>query len=1193
MTATAYKHDIYSRTEGKVYMTGIQALVRLPMVQRTLDRKRGLNTAGLVSGYRGSPLGAYDQQLWKASKQLAEHDVVFQPGLNEDLAATALWGAQMHKAYGETTVDGVFGVWYGKGPGVDRTGDVFRTANMLGTSKFGGVLAVSGDDHAAQSSMYPHQTDGIFQSASIPILQPANVQEILSLGLAGFEMSRYAGVWVALKTIAEVVETAATFDSSDVPEYREPEDFAVPAHGLNWDSSISWPEKRAEYERRMIEERIPAVKAWAKANKLDQTLVKAHQSRLGIVTVGKAHQDFMQAMEDLGLNTADLANMGVSVYKVAMSWPLETDGILNFVAGQSELMVVEEKRGIVEAQIKEALYHQPSGQRPRVTGKLDDRGMVLLPEVSEFTPLLVSKAFVARLLANSSVEFNQSASYELESFIPRIHDKLDQVIRRAMPVTSVRNKVIPIRAPFFCSGCPHNTSTKTPEGSISGGGIGCHVMALSQPILKTKTFSQMGGEGVQWIGAAPFSKTEHIFQNLGDGTYQHSGLLAIRAAVAARANITYKILYNDAVAMTGGQAAEGQIEPARITRQLKAEGVDRILLVSDHPERWAGNSELAEGVSIHHRDHMDAVQRELRAQGGVSAIVYEQTCAAEKRRRRKRGEYPDPNKRLFINQRVCEGCGDCSVQSNCISIEPVQTDFGRKRAINQNACNKDFSCVKGFCPSFVEVEGAQLNKPDSRRIKEWEQSLSQTMPEPVVPVLHSSFNVVVTGIGGSGVLTMGALIGGAAHVQGLGSTVLDFTGLAQKNGAVVSQVRIAKHSRDIHAVRIGPGQTDLLLGADMVVSASADTLIKLATNKTAAVLNTGEAPTAAVITDRDATLPMGMLEDRVKSRCDASRFHAFDATELAERLFGDTVTAHTLMLGYAWQKGLIPLSREAIEQTIELNGAAVAQNLRAFLWGRIAAELPNVIEMLDGRQSPQDQKPIGPHSDQSLDELIGKFSAELVAYQNQAYAARFESLVQLARQTENKLDAGQSVFTEAVARSAYKLMAYKDEYEVARLYSSEEFMASLSHQFSSSTGISLWLAPPFISKIDPATGRPKKIKFGPWILKAFKVLSRLKSLRGTALDVFGYTHERRQERHLVSEYFQLIEALCASLSVAHVEHYTAIARLPMDIRGYGPVKAEAIALYQQKKAQMMSLDEDDMFTSIQLHGTSESKPLAA
>lgn len=1141
-------------------MTGIQALVRLPMVQRTLDRQRGYNTAGLVSGYRGSPLGAYDQQLWKASKQLAEHDVVFQPGLNEDLAATALWGAQMHKAYGDSKVDGVFGVWYGKGPGVDRTGDVFRTANMLGTSKLGGVLAVSGDDHAAQSSMYPHQTDGIFQSASIPILQPANVQEILSLGLAGFEMSRFAGVWVALKTIAEVVETAATFDLSDVPQFKQPVDFATPAHGLNWDPTIAWPERRAELERRLIEERLPAVKAWAKANKIDQTLVKAHQSRLGVVTVGKAHQDFMQAMEDLGLNTADLANMGVSVYKVAMSWPLETDGILNFASGQTELMVIEEKRGIVEAQIKEALYHQVSQHRPRVTGKCDEHGKVLLPEVSEFTPLLVANAFVSRLLQI------------LEQTHPDLHTRLDKVKARAKPVVNSGNKVIPIRAPFFCSGCPHNTSTKTPEGSISGGGIGCHVMALSQPALKTKTFSQMGGEGVQWIGAAPFSKTEHIFQNLGDGTYQHSGLLAIRAAVAAKANITYKILYNDAVAMTGGQAAEGQIDPARITRQLKAEGVERILLVSDNPERWTGNPDLADGVGIHHRDHMDAVQRDLRERGGVSAIVYEQTCAAEKRRRRKRGAYPDPNKRLFINQRVCEGCGDCSVQSNCISIEPVQTDFGRKRAINQNACNKDFSCVKGFCPSFVEVEGAQLNKPDSRRIKEWEVSLGQTMPEPEVPQLHSSFNVVVTGIGGSGVLTMGALIGGAAHVQGLGSTVLDFTGLAQKNGAVVSQVRIAKNSKDIHAVRIGPGQTNLLLGADMVVSASADTLLKLAAEKTAAVLNTGEAPTAAVITDRDATLPMGMLHDRVKARCDSSRFHAFNATELAERLFGDTVTAHTLMLGFAWQKGLIPLSREAIEQTIELNGAAVAQNLRAFLWGRIAAELPNVIDMLDGREMQHAPIQIEKTSSETLDQLIAKFSAELVSYQNQTYADRFNRLVQKARRSESQLRPEQSSFTEAVARSAYKLMAYKDEYEVARLYSTDEFKDSLARQFSSSTGVSLWLAPPLITRIDPATGRPKKIKFGPWILTAFKALSKLKGLRGTALDVFGYTQERRHERQLIAEYFQLIETLCVSLTADNLEHFTKIASLPMDIRGFGQVKAEAIEIYQRKKAHLLSLD---------------------
>jgi indolepyruvate ferredoxin oxidoreductase len=790
--------SIYQQARGQVFLTGIQALVLLPMLQRRLDRANGLSTAGLVSGYRGSPLGAYDQQLWKAQDDLAAHDIVFQPGLNEDLAATALWGAQMHTAFGPGRVDGVFGIWYGKGPGVDRTGDVFRTANMLGTSPLGGVLAVSGDDHAAQSSMYPHQTDGIFHAASMPVLQPASVREVIELGLAGIALSRYSGLWVGLKTIAEVVETAATFALPDAPAFVEPAG-PLPDHGYNWDPTLAWPGQRAELERRLIDERLPAARAWARANRIDRTVVEAAEQRFGIVTVGKAHQDLMQAFADLGLTTDEVAAMGISVYKVAMSWPLETDGACAFAGSHEEVLVVEEKRSNVEAQLKDALYGLEGAARPRVSGK----GGAVLPEVSEFTPLIVARALAAR--------FGDA--------LPLLRERLAAIDR---PRATGPGAAIPIRAPYFCSGCPHNTSTRTPEGSRSGGGIGCHVMALAQPELKTTTFSQMGGEGAQWLGAAPFSTTGHLFQNLGDGTYQHSGLLAIRAAVAAGTNITYKILYNDAVAMTGGQAAEGAIDPARITRQLHAEGVARIALVSEDPARWLGAEGLAPGVTVHERSTLDAVQRELRTITGVSAIVYEQTCASEKRRRRKRGQLPDPDKRIFINERVCEGCGDCSVQSNCIAIEPLETDYGRKRKINQSACNKDVSCAKGFCPSFVEIEGARLRKPDDARLRTLEARLVPSLPLPALPALGDGFNVVVTGIGGSGVLTMGALLGAAAHLEGKAASVLDFTGLAQKNGAVVSQVRIAATAQQIGAARVGPGAADLLLGADIVVAAASD-----------------------------------------------------------------------------------------------------------------------------------------------------------------------------------------------------------------------------------------------------------------------------------------------------------------------------------------------------------------------------------
>jgi indolepyruvate ferredoxin oxidoreductase len=1139
--------------EQRIFLSGIQALVRLPMLQRELDRSRGLNTAGLISGYRGSPLGAYDQQLWKASKQLAAHDIVFQPGLNEDLAATALWGAQMHRAFGDTRVDGVFGIWYGKGPGVDRTGDVLRSANVLGTSRLGGVLAVSGDDHAAQSSMYPHQTDGIFQSASIPVLQPANVQEVIDFGLAGIELSRFSGLWVALKTIAEVIETAATIELGSLPSFQTPLDFAIPPHGLNWDPRIAWPVQRGELERRLIEERLPAARAWAKANRLDRLIVAAPRRRLGIVTVGKAHQDLMQALSDLDLAADDLRQLGISVYKVAMSWPLETDGARDFAAGHEEVFVIEEKRSTVEIQLKDTLFHQPAADRPRVTGKTDERGAPLLPEVSEFSARLVAKAVVARVLATG-----------IEA--PQLLERLAMLDVEPRPRSTA---VIPIRRPYFCSGCPHNTSTRTPDGSISGGGIGCHVMALSQPELKTRTFSQMGGEGAQWIGAAPFSATTHVFQNLGDGTYQHSGLLAIRAAVAAKTNITYKILYNDAVAMTGGQPAEGVIDPARITRQLHDEGVTRIVLVSDDPARWQRDPGLAQGVAVQHRDELDAVQRELRDVPGVTAIVYEQTCAAEKRRRRKRGEFPDPDRRLFINHRVCEGCGDCSVQSNCIAVEPLETAHGRKRTINQSACNKDFSCVKGFCPSFVELEGVRMRQPDRERLKVLERDLVSRLQEPVLPELKQPFNVYVTGIGGTGVLTMGALLGGAAHTDGYAASVLDFTGLAQKNGAVVSQIRMAGSAAQLHAARIGDGAVDLLLGADLVVSTAADTLTRLSPARSAAVLNLAEVPTADAVRDRDARLPAGLMHDRVRQHCRASAFHAFDASALAQRLFGDTLPTHTLMLGYAWQLGLVPLSREAIGRVIELNGAAVELNRRAFDWGRIAAANPAALQTID--------EPVahGAPAFTTLDELVEHRARDLSDYQNAAYAQRYRDLVERARRAERDQQPGSELFATAVANSAYRLMAYKDEYEVARLYASAEFKDSVSSQFAETKKISLWLSPPLFSRIDPRTGRPKKRKFGPWILTAMTVLASLRRLRGTPADVFGYSHERRAERRLIDTYFADVEMLCAQLTKANHAWAVEMADLPQQIRGFGPVKAMAMEAYAKRRAELLSVSLPD------------------
>ncbi len=1152
--------EMYGRESGRIYLTGTQALVRLPLMQRRLDRLHGLHTAGLISGYRGSPLGTYDQQLWKASAHLAAHDIVFQPGLNEDLAATALWGAQMHKAFGEVTADGVFGIWYGKGPGVDRSGDVLRAANMLGTSALGGVLAVSGDDHAAQSSMYPHQTDGIFQSASIPILQPANLEEILAFGLAGIAMSRFSGLWVCLKTIAEVIETAGSLQLPETPVYVTPSDFIVPAHGLNWDPRIAWPGQRAELERRLLAERLPAALAWARANGIDREVVPGANARLGIVTVGKAHQDVMQAIRDLGLSHADLQALGIAIYKVGMSWPLETVGMRRFAAGKEELLVVEEKRAIVESQIKDALYHSDATVRTRVVGKTDQHGAPLLPEISEFNPLLLAQVLLARIGERA----------------PALKARL-QALQAAASGGFRSDVATPVRRPYFCAGCPHNTSTKSPDGSVSGGGIGCHVMALTEPELKTSTFSQMGGEGAQWIGAAPFSATRHVFQNLGDGTYQHSGLLAIRAALAAKTNVTYKILYNDAVAMTGGQPAEGQIDPARITRQLHAEGVSTIALVSDQPQRWQGNAELAANVVVHHRDQMDQVQREMREVPGVTAIIYEQTCASEKRRRRKRKEYPDPDKRLFINPRVCEGCGDCSVQSNCIAVQPLETAFGRKRVINQSACNKDFSCVKGFCPSFVEIDGVQLRKPDAARMKTIEADALAQLPPASMALPAHAYNIYITGIGGTGVLTLGALLGAAAHLENKGASVLDFTGLAQKNGAVVSQVRIAASPDEIDAVRIGIGAVDLLIGTDLVVAAGADNLLRLAATRTTAIVNLDQTPTADVVTQRDATLPVDAMLDSVQRN--SSVMHTFNASTLAQQLFGDTVAAHTLMLGYAWQRGLVPLSLAALERAIELNGAAIEMNKRALSWGRIAAASPATLALLDGEAAS-----VNAPAPKNFGDALMHFQQELVAYQDTAYAQRYRQLAMRARQAEQAVagSVDDGAFALAVARQAYKLMAYKDEYEVARLYAAPEFKAALMQQFSVASNIGIWLAPPLLSRIDAATGRPRKRKFGPWVLSAFKVLAKLRGLRGSRFDPFGRTEERRLERQLVTDYFAMIDTLCAGLNRDNLAVATELAALPAMVRGYGPVKLAAIKDYEQQKALLLTRFAKPVFRQISI-----------
>ena len=1142
--------DKYALESGRVFLTGTQALVRLPMMQRRRDEAAGLNTAAFISGYRGSPLGAFDQQLWRAKKFLAKHHIHFQPGVNEDLAATAVWGSQQGDIFGDLNYDGVFAMWYGKGPGVDRSGDVFRHGNMAGSAKHGGVLLLAGDDHAAKSSTTAHQCEFAFMDAMTPVLHPAGVQEILDYGLYGWALSRYSGCWVGFKCIGETMDsTASVHVDPHRVDIKLPEDFEMPEGGLNirWKGALDI----LEQEERLHRYKLYAALAFCRANNLNRTVMDSPKRRFGIVTTGKSYLDVRQALDDLGIDEKMAEDIGLSVYKVGMVWPLEREGIRKFSEGLSEILVVEEKRAMIENQMKEQLYNWKEDVRPTVVGKFDEAGKWLIPSTAELTPAQIARA-IAQLIGR------HVTSERIDRRLKFLEKKEQSLSREIAPLK---------RIPTFCSGCPHNTSTQVPEGSRALAGIGCHYMVQWMD-RSTETFTQMGGEGVTWIGQAPFSKTKHVFANLGDGTYFHSGLLAIRAAVAAKVNITYKILYNDAVAMTGGQPADGPLDPAMISRQVAAEGVKRIVVVTDEPDKYPIGTAWAPGVDIEHRDELDRVQRDLREIEGVSVLIYDQTCAAEKRRRRKRGLYPDPPKRAFINDLVCEGCGDCSVKSNCVSVVPVKTEFGDKRAIDQSSCNKDFSCVKGFCPSFVTVHGGELRRQE-RENKAEGVAAWETLPEPELRDLDDPFNIVVTGVGGTGVVTIGALIGMAAHIEGKGCTVLDQAGLAQKGGAVVSHVRIGKTPEEIHAVRVSAGGADLLLGCDMVVAAGQDALAKIDSDKTAVVINSQETITGDFARNPKYKFPAQGLIDVIQDASD-NKAEVVAASEIATSLLGDSIASNLFMLGYAWQKGLVPIGHEAIEQAIEVNGVAIDFNKQAFLWGRRAAHNLAAVEKVAQPKAPAPTH----HISESLDEVIERRVKFLTGYQDAAYAARYKALVELARAAEQKAKPDSSALTEAVARYGFKLMAYKDEYEVARLYTDGEFMGNLQRQFSGDYKLKLHLAPPLLAKRDPETGQLQKKEYGAWILSAFKVLAKLKGLRGTGLDVFGYTKERRHERQLIEDYFAIVEEIAGKLDAANHAIAVELARLPDDIRGYGHIKEANMAAAKAREKQLLEAFRD-------------------
>jgi indolepyruvate ferredoxin oxidoreductase len=1134
--------DKYALESGRVYLTGTQALVRLPMMQRQRDLAAGLNTAGFISGYRGSPLGGLDQAFWRAKRFVQKNHLHFLPGVNEDLAATSVWGSQQVNLFPGAKYDGVFAMWYGKGPGVDRSGDVLKHGNSAGASRHGGVLLLAGDDHTCKSSTLAHQSEYAFMDALIPVLNPAGVQEFLDLGLYGWAMSRYSGCWVAFKTVAETVDSSA---SVHVDPHRVqialPTDFEMPPGGLN----IRWPDPPLEQEKRLHKYKLYAALAFARANKLDQVVIDGPRRRFGIVTAGKSYLDVRQALDDLGIDDALAAEIGLTLYKVAMTWPLEREGVRHFAEGLEEILVVEEKRAVIENQLKEQLYNWREDVRPRVIGKFDENREWILPSIDELTPARIARVIAARIRRFYTSE--------------RIEERLQFLAEKEKALAA--SPVTVKRVPYFCSGCPHNTSTRVPDESRARAGIGCHYMVQWMD-RRTDTFTQMGGEGVTWVGQAPFTETRHVFANLGDGTYFHSGILAIRAAVASGVNITYKILYNDAVAMTGGQPVDGQLSVPQITHQLYGEGVRKIVVVSDEPEKYPTSGGFAQSVTVRHRDDLDAIQRELRELPGVTAIVYDQTCAAEKRRRRKRGTMEDPQKRVFINEAVCEGCGDCSVQSNCLSVVPVETEFGRKRAIDQSSCNKDYSCLKGFCPSFVTVHGGAVRKPRAETAKPSDASESGfDLPEPALPALDEPWGILVTGIGGTGVVTIGALLGMAAHLEGKGCSVLDMTGLAQKGGAVYSHIRLARTPEDIHAVRIAAGGARLLLGCDIVVSGSFDALAKLRAGYSHAVVNEHETVTGDFTRNPDFTLPGRELHKAVRDAVGPEGVDFLDATRLATALMGDSIATNPFMLGYAWQKGLIPLSAEALLRAIELNGTAVESNRQAFLWGRRAA---HDLAAVERAAAPALVEPPSHRLSRTLDEVIAKRVEHLTRYQNRAYAERYRALVERVRGAEAAKAKGLSGLAEAVARSAHKLMAYKDEYEVARLYTDGAFLKQLRQQFEGDYRLQFHLAPPLLAERDPATGHLKKRAYGPWMLKAFALMARLKGLRGTVLDPFGRSEERRRERAMIGEYERLVEELLSNLT--HDNHPLAveIARLPLDIRGFGHVLE---ANYRKVKAR--------------------------
>jgi len=1143
--------DKYDLAKSRIFVTGFQALVRLCLMQKERDRRAGLNTAGYVTGYRGSPLGTLDQQFIRARRSLDKYDVRFQGGINEDIAATALWGSQQAELRGEGRFDGVFGLWYGKGPGVDRTGDVFRHANFAGTSRHGGVLALMGDDHTAESSTTAHQSEYHFIDVMIPILNPAGVQEILDYGLYGWAMSRFCGTWVALKSMHETVESTAVIDGSlERVNIVIPQDFDMPDGGLN----IRLRDTILGQEARLHDYKRDAMLAFVRANKLNKYIASGgRKPRIGIITVGKSYLDVRQALDELGIDEVKCNDLGIRLYKIACPWPIGRDDLKSFADGLDLIIVVEEKRSLIEVQVREELYGSPN--QPVCIGKKDEAGNWLFPVKGALDPnevaICIGERILQRVGPNEEIAGRVAQLKEAQRILAETTD-------------------VALRIPYFCSGCPHNSSTVVPDGMRAYAGIGCHYMAQWMD-RSTLGYTQMGGEGANWIGEAPFSKRAHVFQNLGDGTYNHSGYMAIRGAIAAGVNITYKILFNDAVAMTGGQANDGGLTVPQIARQVAAEGAKRIVVVSDEPWKYAKSEDWPRGLTIHHRDALIPLQQELAAVPGVSVLIYDQTCAAEKRRRRKRGTFPDPNKRVIINELVCEGCGDCGVKSNCVSVQPLETEWGRKRTIDQTSCNKDFSCVKGFCPSFVTVEGAQLKQGTLGKLGALpppQGGREIDLPEPALPAIRKTYDIIVTGVGGTGVVTIGGILGMASHLEGKGVGVLDMAGLAQKGGAVYSHMRIAQRPEDIHAIRIAAGAADLVLGGDIVVAGNKKVLAAVKHGATEMVINVAEFMPGDFTRNPDFSLPTERLKRAIVADAGRAKTHFVDATRAAAALFGNTVGANIFLVGYAYQIGSIPLSAASIEEAIELNGEAVEMNKGAFRWGRRAAVDPAVLAAVvkPRPETVSDARTLS----QSLDEVIARRAAFLTSYQDAAYAARYRGWVDRVRAGEAARAPGKSGLTEAVARYLFKLMAYKDEYEVARLYSDGSFIKQVRSELGGEhLRLHLHLAPPLLAPVNKLTGEPGKLTFGPWIFPLFKLLSKFKVLRATPFDPFGHSRERKTERALIADYEAMLAEVLAKLDTGNHHIAVGLASIPEKIRGFGHVKIRHLQAAKADEAALL------------------------